>query len=65
MRDIPCASRLLANTRLADSVGWKPSQNTYAVAFEHIPRDLALQSIDVSTVPVPQQALLDSKNPVI
>jgi hypothetical protein len=30
----------------------------------HVPGDLALQSKEVSSVPVPQQAFLDSKNPV-
>lgn len=34
------------------------------MAFEHVPIDPLLQRKDVSTVPVPQQALLDSKNPV-
>lgn len=63
MRSNPCSSRLCANFSLACSEGWKPSQNTYCVAFEHVPTDLSLQRKDVSIVPVPQQAFLDSKNP--
>lgn len=64
MRLIPCSSRLPANNWLADSEGWNPSQNTYCEALEQVPTDLALQSREVSIVPVPQQAFLDSKNPV-
>ncbi|KAL4272142.1 hypothetical protein GQ457_13G013100 [Hibiscus cannabinus] len=63
MSPTPCASKLPAKTSLAASEGWNPSQNTYDVALEHVPRALALQSKEVSTVPVPQQALLDSKKP--
>lgn len=65
MRSNPCSSRSPAKTLFAASEGWNPSQNTYSVALEHVPIDLASQSTEVSTVPVPQQALLDSKNPVI
>ena len=65
MRDTPCDSKLPAKTWLAASEGWNPSQNTYDVALEHVPMALALQSREVSSVPVPQQALLDSKNPEI
>ncbi|WRX25074.1 hypothetical protein QQP08_017561 [Theobroma cacao] len=63
MRDTPCASKLPAKTWFAASEGWNPSQNTYDVALVHVPRDLSLQSREVSSVPVPQQALLDSKKP--
>lgn len=63
MRSIPCSSRFWANFSLAAAEGWNPSQKTYCVAFEHVPWDLALQRNDVSIVPVPQQAFLDSKNP--
>lgn len=61
---MPWESRSPAKTSLAASDGWNPSQNTYPVALEHVPGDPALQSREVSSVPVPQQALLDSKNPV-
>lgn len=63
MRGTPCASKSPAKTWLAASEGWNPSQNTYDVALEHVPRALELQSKEVSSVPVPQQALLDSKKP--
>lgn len=63
MRSNPWTSRLCANFSLAAWDGWNPSQNTYSVAFEHVPIDLSLQRYDVSSVPVPQQAFLDSKNP--
>lgn len=65
MREIPCVIRSPAKIWLADSEGWNPSQNTYPVALEHVPGDPALQSREVSSVPVPQQALRGSKNPVI
>lgn len=63
MRSNPCSSKLWAIFSLADSHGWNPSQNTYSVAFLHVPTDPALHRNDVSIVPVPQQAFLDSKNP--
>lgn len=65
MREIPVLSKSSAKILLAASEGWNPSQNTYSDAFAHVPTDLALQSIDVSTNPVPQQALLASMNPAI
>lgn len=50
----------------AACVGWKPSQNTYSDALAHVPMEIWLQSIEeVSNKPVPQQAFLPSKNPVI
>lgn len=64
IRSKPCASRSPARMLLAASDGWKPSQNTYCVALEHVPIDLALHSSEVSRTPVPQQAFLDSNSPV-
>jgi len=54
-----------AKTLFAASEGWKPSQNTYSDALAHVPMDFLLHKIDTSINPVPQQAFLASKNPVI
>ena len=60
---MPESKRLSERILLAASVGWNPSQNTYSVALVHVPTDLGLHSIDVSSNPVPQHALLASANP--
>ena len=60
---MPLASRSSDNILLAASVGWKPSQKTYSDAFLQVPGDSALHNIDVSSSPVPQQALLASAKP--
>lgn len=60
---MPLISKSLAKILFAASVGWKPSQNTYSDAFAHVPGDLALHNMDVSSNPVPQHAFLASKNP--
>lgn len=54
-----------ASTLLAASVGWNPSQKTYPVALAHVPGAPWWHSTDVSIVPVPQHALLASKNPAM
>lgn len=65
MRLIPWRINASARTWLAACDGWTLSQNTYCVAFEQVPMDFGLQSKDVvSIVPVPQQPLLASANPV-
>lgn len=65
MRTMPAVSKSSAKTLFAASEGWKPSQNTYCDALEHVPMDLWLHRIDVSTNPVPQHAFLASKKPEI
>lgn len=62
---MPLASKLSDKILFAASDGWNPSQNTYCDAFAHVPTDLALHRIDVSSNPVPQHALLDSAKPAI
>lgn len=63
MREIPAANKSSDKILFAASDGWNPSQNTYSVAFLHVPGDFLLHSIDVSTNPVPQHAFLASKKP--
>jgi hypothetical protein len=65
MSEMPLRSKLSAKILFAASEGWKPSQNTYSVALAHVPIEVGLHSIDVSSKPVPQQPFLASKNPVI
>lgn len=59
----PWVNGSVAKIWFAASVGWNPSQNMYCGAFAHVPTDISLQRRDVS-IPVPQQAFLDSKNPL-
>lgn len=69
MRAKPWTIIASATTRLAASDGWTPSQNTYWVAFEHVPFDFAglHKTDDFSTILpfllIPQQPLLASTNP--
>jgi len=65
MREMPAATKLSAKSLLAASEGWKLSQNTYSDALAHVPMEFLLHKIDVSINPVPQQAFLASKNPVM
>lgn len=64
MRDKPLANKSSDKTLFAASVGWNPSQKTYSDAFAHVPGDLALHNMEVSSNPVPQHAFLASKKPV-
>lgn len=63
MREMPWRMSASASTWFAAWDGWTLSKKTYEVALEQVPGDFELHRIDVSTVPVPQQAFLASAKP--